>query len=405
MVSCGRGTYRMRLLFIQGGSRWKKDTLGTVYTDSNFNENIWNRYRQYCDELSVILRREEKIYSEEEAKQSFNVFDDKKSRYVALPDVYRPVKNVFSFSKRKEIDTVIKKEIKKADKVIIRSLGNIYTNTALKYARRYHKPYLIEVTGFAFEGAWYHSIYGKFVALPREIQYRHFMKKVSYAIYVTNEALQKRYPCSGKMLGCSDVELPEIDNEVLDRRLQKYEKHNGKYILGTAAFLDVKHKGQAFVLYALAELKKRGIDKFEYQLIGAGTGKNLKKIINELGLSESVKIIGCLAHEDIFGWLDNLDIYVQPSMIEGLSRAPIEAMSRACPIVCSDAGGNYELTEPACLFQKADYKQLADILEDFIKENKFEKEAKRSFEKAKKYSTKVLDEKRDAFYRDFLMQK
>lgn len=355
--------------------------------------------------MTVVFRKEDKIYSAEEAKKQFNQFDNTKSNAIMLPDIYRPVKNVFSFSKRKEIDKVIKEEIKKADKVIIRSLGNVYTNTALKYARKYHKPYLVEVTGFAFEGAWYHSFYGKCVALTREIQYRYFMKKVPYAIYVTNESLQKRYPCSGKMLGCSDVELPRMDDAILNNRLVKYENHKGRYILGTAGFLDVKYKGQEYVLNALAELKKRGIDQFEYQLIGAGTGKNLKKIINELGLSESVKIIGCLAHEDIFGWMDNLDIYIQPSMIEGLSRAPIEAMSRACPIICSDAGGNYELANSDCLFRKADYKQLADILEKFIKENRFEREAKRSFEKAKEYSAEVLEVKRDTFYQEFIMQK
>ena len=58
---------------------------------------------------------------------------------------------------RKKKKCTIEQAVKESDKVIIRSLGNIYTNSALKYACKYNKPYLIEVTGFAWESMWYHS--------------------------------------------------------------------------------------------------------------------------------------------------------------------------------------------------------------------------------------------------------
>ena len=48
------------VLFVQGGSRWKFDEDGKIYTDSNFDENIWKRYKFNDSELSVILRRENK---------------------------------------------------------------------------------------------------------------------------------------------------------------------------------------------------------------------------------------------------------------------------------------------------------------------------------------------------------
>ena len=35
----------MNLLFIQGGSRWKYDSEGTLYTDPNINSQIWSRYK------------------------------------------------------------------------------------------------------------------------------------------------------------------------------------------------------------------------------------------------------------------------------------------------------------------------------------------------------------------------
>lgn len=392
----------MNLLFIQGGSRWKIDEFGNAYTDSNFNEFIWDRYRSYCDNLTVVLRREVKVYSKREAKSRFNAFNTDKSNYVALPDLYQPMTNAFSLKTRKKIKSVIDEEVKKADKIIIRSLGNIYTNTALEYARKYHKSYLVEVTGFAWDALWYHSLRGKIVALPKELQYKALMKNVPYAVYVTEEALQKRYPCAGKTLGCSDVELPTLDENILKSRLKKIAETKGKIIIGTAAFLDVGWKGQGYVIRALAELKKSGNDQFEYQLIGGGTGQRLMNVAKALGVEDQIKIIGLLPHDKVFEWLDSIDIYVQSSFMEGLCRSLVEAMSRACPIVCTDVGGNYELASQENLFKKADYKHLADILRFLTDKGKMENEAKRCFEKAKEYDKKLLDERRDAFYREFM---
>lgn len=392
----------MNLLFIQGGSRWKYDSEGTLYTDPNFNSQIWSRYKGYCDELTVVLRRESRIYTKEEARIKFNEIGNSINHCVALPDMYRPLSNALSCQKRMLVKRTIESEVKKADKVIIRSLGNIYTNTALKYAQKYHKPYLVEVTGFAWESLWYHSLHGKFVAGFKENQYKRLMKNVKYGVYVTNEALQKRYPCKGEMLGCSDVELMPSDDKLLENRILKIQKHTGRIVLGTAAFLDVGWKGQEYVIRAMGELKNRGLNNFKYEMIGNGSGDKLRKLIAELHLEDCVSILGAKPHSEVFSWLDSIDIYVQPSFMEGLCRSIVEAMSRACPVICTNVGGNYELVSSDCLFEKADYVRLADILEKMMKPKMQIEEAKRNFEKSKEYNKEDLNKKRDAFYRRFI---
>jgi len=276
------------------------------------------------------------------------------------------------------VKRTIESEVKKADKVIIRSLGNIYTNTALKYAQKYHKPYLVEVTGFAWESLWYHSLHGKFVAGL------------------------KRYPCKGEMLGCSDVELMPSDDKLLENRILKIQKNTGRIVLGTAAFLDVGWKGQEYVIRAMGELKNRGLNNFKYEMIGNGSGDKLRKLIAELHLEDCVSILGAKPHSEVFSWLDSIDIYVQPSFMEGLCRSIVEAMSRACPVICTNVGGNYELVSSDCLFEKADYVRLADILEKMMKPKMQIEEAKRNFEKSKEYNKEDLNKKRDAFYRRFI---
>lgn len=389
----------MKLLFIQGGSRWKFDDKGNAYTDANFNENIWNRYRAYCDELTVILKKEETIYKEEVARCRYNRFDTKKSKIIALPDIYRPVYQFLNIKYRRIINENIEKAVKEADAIIIRSIGTYYTNTALKYVRQYKKPYLVEETGFSFEALWYHSLPGKFAAIPNEITTKALMKDVPWVIYVTNEALQKRYPCKGNSLGCSDVEII-IDEYTLEKRLKK--DSNERIILGTAGFLDVGWKGQIYVIRALAKLKKKGLSNFEYQLIGAGTGKMLQAEAQKLGIADQVRIIGALPHEKVFDWLDNIDVYVQTSFMEGLCRSIIEAMSRGCPVLCTDVGGNYELVEKKCLMDKGNVMSIAQKIEMMIDEEFRREQSKRNFEASKQYEMSYLNDKRNSFYKEFL---
>ena len=47
----------MNLLFIQGGSRVRICENGIKYVDGNFNNDIWNRYKSYCTNLTIILRK------------------------------------------------------------------------------------------------------------------------------------------------------------------------------------------------------------------------------------------------------------------------------------------------------------------------------------------------------------
>src|SRR5690606_15570335 len=116
-----------------------------------------------------------------------------------------------------------------------------------------------------------------------------------------------------------------------------------KIIIGTTAAIDVKHKGQQYVIEALGELKKNGYTKFEYHLVGGGDPAYLKSIAKRHNIEENIHFLGTLPHNKVFEWLDNIDIYVQPSRQEGLPRALIEAMSRGLPAFGANTAGIPEL--------------------------------------------------------------
>jgi len=393
----------MKILFIQGGSRLKQADDGTWYTDPNFNEDVWKRYVDLADSFTILLRRESKIYPKQEAEERFNnVLIDDRIRIVTMPDFTESKFTMINPKTYSDIKQIIETEIKKVDKCFIRT-HSVYTKMACDACKKYSKPYLFECTDFVYEALHKHGILGKLLARRGEKECKRMAAGAVQATYVTSEVLQKRYPCaSGKMIGVSNVQLVNIDENVLKARLDKIKttKPNQVLKIGTAAFLDVRWKGQDLVIKALAELKKQGITKFVFEMIGVGKGDYLKRLSKQLGVSDQVKILGALPHDKVFEWLDSIDIYVQSSYQEGLCRAIIEAMSRACPVVCSNAGGNYELISRDYIFECGDYNTLAQKLIDIIPN--MAKEAEDNFEKSKRYDKQVLDERRKKFFLEFI---
>ena len=133
------------------------------------------------------------------------------------------------------------------------------------------------------------------------------MKQAPYVIYVTDRFLQKRYPTCGKWIAASNVELMPMSKINLNARISKIKsEQNFKTLkIGTAAAIDVKYKGQAYVMKAMSILKKENIC-FKYQLIGSGNKEYLYNIAKKLGVEENVEFIGAIPHEKVFNWIDSL---------------------------------------------------------------------------------------------------
>ena len=100
--------------------------------------------------------------------------------------------------------------------------------------------------------------------------------------------------------------------------------------------------------------------------------------------------------------MDTLDLYIQPSNTEGLPRALIEAMSRGCPCVGSDAGGIPELLASPCIFKK---KNIGDLIKtiQYVIENMM-KCSDACYERAKDYKIQTIVNKRNEFFDLFIQE-
>ena len=93
-------------------------------------------------------------------------------------------------------------------------------------------------------------------------------------------------------------------------------------------------KNQTFLLDVFKKIYS--IDP-SYRLILIGTGpdhKMLEDKVLALGMGDVVKFLG--QQSDIAGWLSAFDLFLFPSLFEGLSIVGLEAQANGIPIVCSD---------------------------------------------------------------------
>lgn len=310
--------------------------------------------------------------------------------YKDIPDA---IKN------KKRIKAEVNEIVKNVDKVIVR-MPSIIGMFACDSARENNKPYMIEMVACPWDGYKNHTHWaGKLMAPIMWYLNKKYLKNAPKVLYVTNEFLQRRYPTKGEAIACSDVVLHELDNTVLQKRLDKIENmKDGDVIkLATIASVGLKYKGQEFVMQSMADLKKNG-KKFEYYLAGSGDDIRLRNIAKKLGLENEVHFLGSLPHIEVFNLVDNIDIYIQPSLQEGLPRALIEAMSRACPAVGSSTGGIPELLDENFIFKKKKVNRLSKIL-DNVKIDELKNQAIRNYEKAKEFDNEILDKKRKEFYK------
>ena len=290
-------------------------------------------------------------------------------------------------------------EIKGADALIVKLHSKI-AEMAIHYARKYDVPYLVESVGCPWDAYWNsHHKAGKIVAPIMMMSTKRELKRAPYAVYVTKEFLERRYPCNGRWIDCSDVELKELDQSVLDWRLAKIERDEKPLVLGTLAQVDVLYKGQEYVIRSLAMLKQKGLI-FRYKLAGSGSPEYLKRVAKEAGVEDLVEFCGVLPHDKVFSWLDDIDFYIQPSKQEGLPRAMVEALSRACPAAGSNVGGIGELIDMEFIFRKGNVSEISRILEQLNK-NKLRSMAIKNFDTAKNYQKEYLDKKRYSFYKEF----
>lgn len=361
-----------------------------VFCNMTVTEEMLQRYLVTVDKLYVLIRVEKINSTYQELHLS--CIKDTRIEFIPLPNYLSGFK-MFD----RELKNTVKEMVRKADLFFLR-LPSYICYLIGSECYRQNKKYLIENGGCSWDSYWNHSIKGKILAPYMFFHQRQCIARASFASYVTEKWLQKRYPCKCPAIVASNVYLPESDEQTLHNRINRIQSYgkNHCFIIGTSAKIDVRYKGQEYVIKALRILKDKGYN-IKYELIGAGEPDFLLGVAKSAGVSELVEFKGILLHDEVLEWLDNVDIYAQPSKQEGLPRAMIEAMSRACPCIGSTTAGIPELIDNNLVFENGDVAAIAAIIEYLIN-NGFERYVKRNFDKSKEFNIDILNNRRNQLY-------
>lgn len=135
------------------------------------------------------------------------------------------------------------------------------------------------------------------------------------------------------------IGIPKSSWDAASTRL-KFGLPTDAFIIGAVGRLATV-KGHSYLIEAMPSILN---EIKTCRLIIAGDGPlrgELETLISKLGLSETVKLVGHV--DDINGFMAAIDLFVLPSLSEGLPIALLEAMASEKPVLASSVGGISEV--------------------------------------------------------------
>jgi glycosyltransferase involved in cell wall biosynthesis len=377
--------------------RFPRDAAGTYYSYGGLSHSVFQRYLKHFHEVVVVGR----VYDVSDTGRSdrWTVASGPGVTMDCL-DQMSPLGILTGGVARQRIRAVLER----VDCAIVR-LPSVVSVLAANEAIRLRKPWMAEVVGCTWDALWNHGTLRARVAAPLLYQLnRRAVAKAPFALYVSDRFLQRRYPCGGDVVGCSDVSIAPPDDDVLERRLARIAAglRGSPVKLGLVGSLDVDYKGHETALRALRRLKDLGVP-VRMSFLGSGDPARWRALAERLGVAGDVVFSGTLpSGGPVLKWMDELDVFTIPSLQEGLPRALVEAMSRALPAVGAATGGIPELIDASFLHPGRDAPSLARVVAQLVQDRSAASaQAQRNFEKARCFTSAVLETRRDAFMERF----
>jgi glycosyltransferase involved in cell wall biosynthesis len=374
-------------------ARFDRTPDGAIWTLVAFAYSFWKRYLDVFDQVCVVAR----VRDVSDVPSDWQRVDGEGVSCFPVPYYIGPWQYLL---KAWQVQQAAQSSVGDRDAVILRVGGMIASCIQPMLVQTGH-PYAVEVVADPYDVFAPGSIKSPLRPFlrwysPRQLRYQ--CLKACAALSVTQEALQKRYPCPNFSIGVSDVELGEKTFVSQPRYYQEKTAPFTLVFVGTMAQL---YKAPDVLINAVAVCVRDGLD---IQLVLIGNGqyrRELEAQSQRLGIGKKVIFLGQLqAGEVVRSHLDRADIFVLPSHQEGLPRAMVEAMARALPCIGSNVGGIPELLPAEDMVPPGDVAALAAKIREVIANpERMAQMSARNLEKARNYQDELLGEKRNAFYR------
>jgi glycosyltransferase involved in cell wall biosynthesis len=182
-----------------------------------------------------------------------------------------------------------------------------------------------------------------------------------------------KWPFVKNKLKITDLKITDVgflEKEKSRELLNLQNKNNDSVLIGTIAELH-KNKGLKYGVEAIKNLQTTAPEKFQkihWSIIGDGEDREyLNGLIEKYELQEKITLIGF--KENAAQYLKAFDIFMLPSVKEGLPYVLLEAEAAELPIIATDVGGIKERFEnyPNKIIKSKSVLEISNTLSEMIK--------------------------------------
>ncbi|MFH1834790.1 MAG: glycosyltransferase [Methanobacteriota archaeon] len=180
----------------------------------------------------------------------------------------------------------------------------------------------------------------KYLAENGDRVYRNLLSKGDLFLPVSNHWKKKLIS-----LGCNEKKM-RVHHMGISRKKFKFvgsERSHDKGVVFLTVGRLTEEKGYDISLKAFAKLKGES-GKNLYLIVGEGSERDkLVKLTKQLRISDCVKFLGELTQDEVSGVYLRANIFLLPSIREGIPVSLMEAQSSGLPVITTACGGIPEL--------------------------------------------------------------
>jgi colanic acid/amylovoran biosynthesis glycosyltransferase len=202
---------------------------------------------------------------------------------------------------------------------------------------------------------------GKYAGIGEKVRYASFVRCISHF-------------CRSQVMllsGCEDPSAFKVIHCGLDVSRYHFRLPRERVARIFCAARLAPEKGLDFLIRALKIL----VDKqYNIEMRIAGDGPNraaLQALAQTCGVAPHLHLLGTLSEQEVTRELDTSDIFVLPSLAEGLPISAMEALAVGVPVVATNIAGTSELIEhgkTGLLVRPTDPEALADAVIQMIRD-------------------------------------
>src|SRR3989338_5463172 len=157
-------------------------------------------------------------------------------------------------------------------------------------------------------------------------------------------------------------------------------------------------KGIETLIKACGILKAKGVNNYKLTVVGEGHLKDaMFLLIDKLNIKDKVTFLGWKKLEELPDIYRSADIFILPSVMEGMASVVLQAMACGLPIIASKVEGFQEVLEDNVNGLSAEYnnpQEFADAIEKLLKSKELrEAMARNSAKKAQEFSWETIAKK------------